>query len=454
VTVRAVTRHHRIVIEYPTAVSRIDISTHRVALCVIVRSPSRNDRLTHGDVVTLVRMMTGVAALGIIEAACNLAASRHDTLRAIARAATSAIPQGPVAVGCFDSNAQLDHQTLHLERADSRYAVRLLECEQLLPFAIRRLILSLAPRAIRSDPDLCKRLPDRLRAMARDVFPLCVLANTGDGGGLHIVFGDPDMADWPRARMRYFNAVARHLAIAWRVRMALHSGAASPAIAAELRLDGTPSSLSREASTPTAREALRRAVLARERARAIRRPSGELWPALIAGRWSLCDAFTAAGTRYVVAYENPVERIAFRALQPRERAVLEHALAGRSGKWVALELALSESAVTRTLHTALRKLGVGDTAALAGVRTALFEPLEGVDPRTGLAIAELPAAARSLPSLSDAERDIVAGILGGKRIAAIAHDRQTSPRTVAHQLASVYRKLGVSSHRELLALIP
>jgi DNA-binding NarL/FixJ family response regulator len=254
--------------------------------------------------------------------------------------------------------------------------------------------------------------------------------------------------------MRYFHAVARHLAIAWRIRMALHTGAASPAIAAELRTDGTPSRLSREASTPTAREALRRAVLARERARAGRRRSGELWPALIAGRWSLFDAFTAAGTRYVVAYENPDEPTALRALQPREQAVLEHALAGRSGKWVALELALSESAVTRTLHTALRKIGVADTAALAGVRNARFEPLDGVDPSTGLAIAELTAAADSLPRLSDAERDIVSGILGGKRISAIAHDRQTSPRTVAHQLASVYKKLGVSSHRELLALLP
>jgi DNA-binding NarL/FixJ family response regulator len=399
-------------------------------------------------------MMSGVAALAILEAACDLAESRQETLRAIARAAARAIPHGPVAVGCFDRNAQLDVHSLHFERADGSYIVRVLECQQLLPSAIRRMTLSLAPRAIRYHPGLCERLPDRLRVLARDTFPLCVVANTGDGGGLHIVFGNPDMAEWPRARMRYFHAVARHLAIAWRIRMALTPGAASPVIAAELRLDGTSSGLSHEASTPTAREALRRAVLTRERARASRRPSGELWPALIAGRWSLFDAFTAAGTRYVVAYENPTEPTALRALQPRERAVLEHALAGRSGKWVALELALSESAVTRTLHTALRKLGVADSAALAGVRTAVFEPFEGVDARTGLAIAELPAAADSLATLSDAERDIVAGILGGKRIAAIAHDRQTSPRTVAHQLASVYRKLGVSSHRELLALLP
>ena len=43
-------------------------------------------------------------------------------------------------------------------------------------------------------------------------------------------------------------------------------------------------------------------------------------------------------------------------------------------------------------------------------------------------------------------------LLGGKRSAAIARERGTSPRTVAHQITSTYQKLGVSSRRELLAL--
>jgi DNA-binding NarL/FixJ family response regulator len=234
--------------------------------------------------------------------------------------------------------------------------------------------------------------------------------------------------------MHYFHALAVHLAVAWRLRTTL----------------GTD----RAASCAAAREALRESVLGRERTGSGRQPAGELWPALIAGHWTLLDDFTATGTRYVVAYENPAERMVLRALRPRERAVLEHTLAGRSGKWIALELALSESAIARTLRTALRKIGVTDAAALAGVRTAVFERFEHVGSMTRLAIAELTAAADSLPRLSDAERAIVTGILGGKRIAAIAHDRQTSPRTVAHQLASIYKKLGVSSHRELLALLP
>jgi DNA-binding CsgD family transcriptional regulator len=36
--------------------------------------------------------------------------------------------------------------------------------------------------------------------------------------------------------------------------------------------------------------------------------------------------------------------------------------------------------------------------------------------------------------------------------AAIARERGTSPRTVAHQISSSYQKLGVSSRREPVAL--
>jgi DNA-binding CsgD family transcriptional regulator len=53
-------------------------------------------------------------------------------------------------------------------------------------------------------------------------------------------------------------------------------------------------------------------------------------------------------------------------------------------------------------------------------------------------------------SLSEAERAIVDSLLSGKRIGAIARERGTSPRTVGHQIASVYRKLDISSRRELL----
>lgn len=186
-------------------------------------------------------------------------------------------------------------------------------------------------------------------------------------------------------------------------------------------------------------------------------PSGgeRLWPAWLAGQWSLFDAFTAGATRYIVVIRNRESIVAQRALGPREQIVLESVLAGRSGKWTASELNRSESVIARTLRLALDKLGAPDTATLAGVQALAFAPLPDVcaNAEADLAIARTAPAARSLANLSNAERSIVADLCGGKRIPAIALERGTSPRTVAHQIGSVYRKLGATSRRELLALL-
>jgi DNA-binding NarL/FixJ family response regulator len=174
---------------------------------------------------------------------------------------------------------------------------------------------------------------------------------------------------------------------------------------------------------------------------------------LVAGRWSLVDAFTATGTRYVVAYENPSESRPFRALTSRERIILHHILHGRSGKWIALETGLSEPTVSRTVRAALRRLGVKDIAAIAGFQNAAFEVLENMPARIAVAVARHALETQLLSGLSSAERGVVAGMLNGKSIAAIANGRGTSACTVAHQATSIYRKLGVSSRGELLALV-
>src|SRR5262249_35598301 len=98
------------------------------------------------------------------------------------------------------------------------------------------------------------------------------------------------------------------------------------------------------------------------------------------------------------------------------------------------------------------RIGAADAAALVGLRSALFAPLDGVAPGVDLAVARLTPVAASV-GLSDAEQAVVTGLLDGKRIAAIARERGTSPRTVSNQIASVYRKLGVSSRREVIALL-
>lgn len=61
----------------------------------------------------------------------------------------------------------------------------------------------------------------------------------------------------------------------------------------------------------------------------------------------------------------------------------------------------------------------------------------------------------SRPSaLSSSERVVVALALEGKSNVEIGRARDTSARTVANQLASAFRKLGVSSRRELATVLP
>jgi DNA-binding CsgD family transcriptional regulator len=62
-------------------------------------------------------------------------------------------------------------------------------------------------------------------------------------------------------------------------------------------------------------------------------------------------------------------------------------------------------------------------------------------------------ARNAAAGLTDAERDVVSLILREESIAAVARERRSSPRTIANQLSSIYRKLGVRSRRELRARV-
>lgn len=64
-----------------------------------------------------------------------------------------------------------------------------------------------------------------------------------------------------------------------------------------------------------------------------------------------------------------------------------------------------------------------------------------------------PLAKRSIPGLTDAEQEVLTLVLDGYDNASIAEARKSSPRTVANHLASIFRKLGVSSRAELAAKI-
>lgn len=121
-------------------------------------------------------------------------------------------------------------------------------------------------------------------------------------------------------------------------------------------------------------------------------------------------------------------------LSPRERVVVESLREGVALKVVALELAIAPSTVSMHVASAARKLGLDGRLAL--VRGAGVDGATLVDRLPGLAPGERAVAELALLGLTNAE---------------IGARRRTSARTVANQLATVYRKLGVGSRAELAA---
>jgi DNA-binding CsgD family transcriptional regulator len=69
----------------------------------------------------------------------------------------------------------------------------------------------------------------------------------------------------------------------------------------------------------------------------------------------------------------------------------------------------------------------------------------------GFRVAGASADGIGVEGLTPAERQVLALLLEGRTASEIAARRSTSPRTVANQLASIYRKLGVQGRRELIA---
>ncbi|NVB79686.1 MAG: hypothetical protein HOV81_14920 [Kofleriaceae bacterium] len=209
----------------------------------------------------------------------------------------------------------------------------------------------------------------------------------------------------------------------------------------------TPIELAGDARTQTARSALRRAVLQRERARGGRRSGeGELWTALVLGRWTLIDRFEENGRRFVLAVRTP-QMAAIRALDARERRIIAAVARGESNKAIAIDNSLSEATISRIVRRALASLGVGLAELLAFSRLSAAEVQLS---RTRLALVAMPSEHPRLRELTSAERATVECAMRGLATSAISRNRAVSARTIANQLASAYAKLGVRSRRELI----
>jgi DNA-binding CsgD family transcriptional regulator len=174
-----------------------------------------------------------------------------------------------------------------------------------------------------------------------------------------------------------FLRVAAHLSAGLRLRRALAAGGGAEE--AFLRADGACLHAVAAAQSTSARERLRAAAKAIDRARGRLRRSNEaealdLWRGLCAGRWSLVDRFDSDGRRFVVARRNPPEVQDPRDLTLRERQIVGYAALGWSNKLIAYALGLSLSAVAFHLASSERKLGVLSRTGLIELASRLGTP--------------------------------------------------------------------------------
>jgi DNA-binding CsgD family transcriptional regulator len=206
-----------------------------------------------------------------------------------------------------------------------------------------------------------------------------VILNVADPSHRGCVLGAPDPGASTNLLRRKapWSRVASHLAAGLRLRRRL-AEAESVADDAEAILSpsGTLVHAQGRAKERTAREILRDATLAVEKARGrLRRSDPDaalgLWRGLLDGRWSLVDRFDTDGRRFVVAHRNEATTRGLRALTLRERQVASYVALAHPNKLIAYELGLSLGSVSAHLRTILAKLGVRSRVELVQLASGL-----------------------------------------------------------------------------------
>ena len=161
------------------------------------------------------------------------------------------------------------------------------------------------------------------------------VVNATDPSHAGVTFVAPTVAHarWSAREKHRWSQLAAHASAGLRIqRLRRHLAPTNGSGISEaiLRLDGHVEHAEASARGDRARAALRRGVLALERARGpLRRQDADdalaTWEALVAGRWSLVDRFESDGRRYLVAHRNDPDAPDLRGLTLRERQVVGYA---------------------------------------------------------------------------------------------------------------------------------
>jgi DNA-binding CsgD family transcriptional regulator len=279
---------------------------------------------------------------------------------------------------------------------------------------------------------------------------LSVQAVDTDGRGVKFDAAVPPRAKFEPVDRRRWALLARHFVAAARLHRRLRAGSGAPVGS----IDRRGESCDLKPGEPRAKIMLEQA--ATRIGSAHRRGTSpdaalSLWQVLASERWSLVADPDSDRRRSFVVYENVPYAPDPRSLSKRERVVAQLAAMGNSNKLIAYELGVGESSVSALLTRIRRKLRVESRAELVNLIASLAttrvdrEQME----RAGVAFSSSRKESIAPAQLTRGELEVARLAARGLSNTAIAEARGARPRTVANQLASIYRKLGISSRAQL-----
>jgi DNA-binding CsgD family transcriptional regulator len=188
----------------------------------------------------------------------------------------------------------------------------------------------------------------------------------------------------------------------------------------------------------------------------------QVWSDLLDGRWQFLDYLERGAVRYLVLGEGSRNHV---TLSPVERLVTAMVARGAHNKEVAYSLEMSPSTVATLLRRASCKLTSLSRPRLCMIYALLFDgsrptasrvrPLRvGELVRRGCRLKVIATSERvRAVELTPGEREVAMLVASGLSNLDVALRRRRSVRTIANQLASVFRKLSVSSRAELAAAL-
>lgn len=176
------------------------------------------------------------------------------------------------------------------------------------------------------------------------------------------------------------------------------------------------------------------------------------WGALVAGKWSLVDAFDADDRRFIVALPNADEARLPMRLSPRQSQIVQLLIQGHSQTFIAYELGLSQSTVAYHIARVRQLYRVENDAMLVDRIRRMLDGEVNTWVAGDLELLVV-ADARAVPELPPALAEVLELVRHGISDQAIADTRGVSVKTVRNQLSDLYRRFDVHSRAELVAAL-